>query len=201
MLTNQNFDMISHGYDIGIVPESSICTSSNLIARPLASTALTVCAAPGYLTRHGVPSHPSELTRHAALITPAAVPTNYERVFSGPDGEIKVTLTPALVANDTEVLRQATLAEMGVGFLPSSMVSRDIEEGRLKLLLPNHALPRWALHIVYPSRQHLPAKVRTFIDFLVEYFQEAPRSIRDRRNNKRSSNDTRLHELSDAEVA
>ena len=66
MLTNQNFDLISHGYDLGIVPASSVCTSSTLIARPLVSTTLMVCAAPGYLARHGVPSHLGQLAHHAA---------------------------------------------------------------------------------------------------------------------------------------
>jgi DNA-binding transcriptional LysR family regulator len=174
MLTNQDFDLVSQGYDLGIVPSTSLYASSTLIARPLVSTALIVCAAPGYLARHGAPSHPWELANHATLISLANLFTNNEWVFTGPDGEVKVALSPALVANDTEVLLQATLAEMGVGILPSAQVARDIDDGRLELLLPNHALPPLGLHVVYPSRQHLPAKVRTFIDFLIEYFQATP---------------------------
>jgi DNA-binding transcriptional LysR family regulator len=98
-------------------------------------------------------------------------------------------------------LRQATLAEMGVGFLPSSPVRRDIDDGRLELLLPDHALPPLALHVVYPSRQHLPAKVRTFVDFLAEYFQATPRSSQAGENTRRPTNEASLHGRSHIEVA
>lgn len=94
-----------------------------------------------------------------------------EQVFSGPDGEVRVTSKPALVANDFEIVRQAALVGMGIGFLLAAMVERDVCAGRLVELLSSYNLPALQLNIVYPSRRHLSAKIRTFIDHLVEQFQ------------------------------
>lgn len=129
-----------------------------------------------------MPEHPADLSNHATLTTPSDHTSGGTLRFSAPDGEVNVSLRPALVANDTEVLRQAALSGMGIGFLPSTLVRDDVHDGRLVRLLGDYRLPNSAFQIVYASRQYLPAKVRTFIDHLVSWFgdETSLRSVRDR---------------------
>jgi DNA-binding transcriptional LysR family regulator len=169
MLTDSNFDLIAQGYDIGIVPTESVRGVSS-VARLLTGTSTKICAAPSYLARNGVPENPADLKNHATLMTLSDHASGGVLRFTGPDGEVGVPLRPALVANDTEVLRQAVLNGMGIGFLPSTLVWDDVRNGHLVCLLDDYRLPGRELQIVYASRQHLPAKMRTFIDHLVSWF-------------------------------
>jgi len=94
-------------------------------------------------------------------------------VFTGPDGEVRVRPTNVIVANNTAMLRQFALLGMGVAILPSYLIGGDIARGALVRLLPDFRLPQVEINIAYPSRRHLPAKVRTFIDHLVEHFSHS----------------------------
>ncbi|MEC4597270.1 LysR substrate-binding domain-containing protein [Burkholderia vietnamiensis] len=75
------------------------------------------------------------------------------------------------------MLRQFALLGMGVAILPSYLIGSDIARGALVRLLPDFRLPQVEINIAYPSRRHLPAKVRTFIDHLVEYFSRATDAV------------------------
>jgi DNA-binding transcriptional LysR family regulator len=141
---------------------------------------MTVCATPAYLAQHGTPTRPEHLLTHPCLSRPSEQ-GGEERVFTGPDGEVRVRPTNAIVANNTEMLRQFALLGMGVAILPSYLIGRDLASGRLVPLLANYRLPQIEITIAYPSRLHLPAKVRTFIDHLVEHFQQQGQHARDPR--------------------
>lgn len=106
-----------------------------------------------------------------------SLPSEYwgdERVFTGPDGEVRVRPTNVIVANNTEMLRQFALLGMGIAMLPSYLIGGDTARGKLVRLLPDYRLPQVEINVAYPSRRHLPAKVRTFIDHLVEHFSHSP---------------------------
>ena len=79
-----------------------------------------------------------------------------------------------IVANNTEMLRQFALLGMGVAILPSYLIGSDATRGNLVRVLSDYRLPQVEVNIGYPSRRHLPAKVRTFIDHLVEHFSQTP---------------------------
>jgi hypothetical protein len=98
-------------------------------------------------------------------------------VFTGPEGEVRVRPSNVIVANNTEMLRQFALLGMGIAILPSYLIGRDMTRGRLVRLLGDYRLPQVEINIAYPSRRHLPAKVRTFIDHLVEHFSQTPNSL------------------------
>jgi DNA-binding transcriptional LysR family regulator len=71
-------------------------------------------------------------------------------------------------------LRQAALAGEGIALSPTFMVGDDLRQGRLVHLLPGFRQPDLAAHAVYPTRRHLPAKVRAFVDLLAERFCDPP---------------------------
>ncbi|HSV48306.1 MAG TPA: LysR substrate-binding domain-containing protein, partial [Ramlibacter sp.] len=76
-----------------------------------------------------------------------------------------------LESNDGQILRAAALEGMGILAQPSYIVYDDIVAGRLVPVLDDWDLPRLQINIAYPSRKHLSAKVRSFIDFMVEEFE------------------------------
>ena len=69
------------------------------------------------------------------------------------------------------------MISLGIAILPSYLIGRDMTRGRLVRLLGEYRLPQVEINIAYPSRHHLPAKVRTFIDHLVEHFSQTPNSL------------------------
>jgi DNA-binding transcriptional LysR family regulator len=178
-LADRHVDLVEEGFDVGILVARHM-RSASIVTRRLTTGYLTVCATPAYLAQHGTPTRPEHLLSHPCLSRPAEQ-GGEERVFTGPNGEVRVRPTNAIVANNTEMLRQFALLGMGVAILPSYLIGRDLASGRLVPLLRDYRLPQIEITIAYPSRLHLPAKVRTFIDHLVEYFQQPGQQARDPR--------------------
>jgi DNA-binding transcriptional LysR family regulator len=169
-LVDRQVDLVEEGFDVGIVTTRQM-RSASIVTRRLTTGCMTACATPSYLEKHGVPTHPEHLMEHPTL----SLPSEYwgdDRVFTGPEGEVRVRPSNVIVANNTEILRQFALLGMGVAFLPSYLIGSDTSCGRLVRLLPDYRLPQVEINVVYPSRRHLPAKVRTFIDHLVEHFSQ-----------------------------
>ncbi|ASV99149.1 LysR family transcriptional regulator [Paraburkholderia aromaticivorans] len=178
-LADRHVDLVEEGFDVGILVARPM-RSASIVMRRLTTGYMTVCATPAYLAQHGTPTRPEHLLAHPCLSRPSEQ-GGEERLFSGPDGDVRVRPTNAIVANNTEMLRQFALLGMGVAILPSYLIGRDLASGRLVPLLCNYHLPQIDITIAYPSRLHLPAKVRTFIDHLVEHFQPQGQQTRDPR--------------------
>jgi len=168
-LADRQADLVDEGFDVGILIGRP-ARSASIVTRRLTTCQLTVCATPAYLERHGTPTRPEDLRSHPCLSRPPEQ-GGEERVFSGPQGPVRVRPANAIAANNSEMLRQFALLGMGVAILPSYLIGQDLAEGRLVELLGDYRLPEIEITIAYPSRLHLPAKVRTFVDHLVEHFQ------------------------------
>ncbi|WP_345810732.1 LysR family transcriptional regulator [Paraburkholderia sp. PREW-6R] len=175
-LADRHVDLVEEGYDVGIFVARST-RSASIVTRRLTTGHSVVCATPAYLEQHGTPMRPEDLLDHPCLSRPAEQ-GGEERVFTGPAGETRVRPANAIASNNAEMLRQFALLGMGVAILPSYLIGRDLAAGRLVSLLEDYRLPPIEVTIAYPSRLHLPAKVRTFIDHLVEHFQPASHSAR-----------------------
>src|SRR6202012_1034131 len=178
-LADRQVDLGEEGFDVGILVARHM-RSASIVTRRLTTGYMTVCATPAYLAQHGTPTRPEDLLKHPCLSRPSEQ-GGEERVFVGPDGEVRVRPVNAIAANNTEMLRQFALLGMGVAILPSYLIGRDLASGRLVPLLGDYRLPQIEITIPYPSRLHLPAKVRTFIDHLVEHFSQTDARARDPR--------------------
>lgn len=168
-VANRYFDLLDSGIDLAFrmrefEPDSSVTV------RRLASTRRLVAAAPEYLGKHGVPVVPDDLPSHAMLLyTYANRP--YELHFTDAAGSaVMVPVRGLLESNDAQVIRTAALNGLGLLVLPRYVVHDDIVAGRLIPVLDAWDLPRLTINMAFPSRKFLPAKVRTFIDFVVERF-------------------------------
>jgi len=166
---NRYFDLIENGIDVAIRTREYEA-DSNITVRRLAETRRLLTASPRYLQRFGTPKTLDDLARHKLLLYTYANHPDQLR-FSRDGHNTVLTVEGALEANDGQVLRAAALAHFGILVQPRYIVHDDIVAGRLVPVLSDWELPRLTINLAYQSRQHLPAKVRCFIDFLVEQFR------------------------------
>lgn len=171
-LNDRVVDLVEGGHDLAVRISNQL-PASTLVARALASAQLVVCAAPAYLERYGAPAAPEELSQHQCLLYSYTEPANLW-TFSGPGGAKQVAVSGFLTANNGDVLRVAALAGEGIVIQPSFIVGDDLLSGRLVPLLEDYPLPPLTIYAVYPSRRHLPARVRAFVDFLAAAWGESP---------------------------
>jgi DNA-binding transcriptional LysR family regulator len=132
-----------------------------------------ICAAPDYWDRHGRPSHPSELAEHNCFAY-SYLATGNEWRLTGKEGELAVRVSGCLRANNGNALRQAAVAGLGVVATPAFMACDDLRSGRLEPVLRDYEPQRRGIYVVYPHNRHLSAKVRAFVDYLVDALNPAP---------------------------
>jgi DNA-binding transcriptional LysR family regulator len=166
---NRYPDLIDANIDVAIRTRE-FEPDSTITIRRLAETRRILAASPGYFSRMGTPRTLEELERHHMLIyTYANNP--YELRFTR-DGEVStVAIKGLLESNDGQVIRAAALDGLGILVQPVYVIYDDIVAGRLVPVLDGWELPRLTVNLAYPSRKHLSAKVRTFIDFIAEHFE------------------------------
>ena len=145
---------------------------SNITIRRLAGTRRILAASPGYFSRMGTPRTLDDLPQHQFLIYTYANNPNELRFTR--DGEATaVSVKGLLESNDGQVLRAAALDGLGILVQPTYVIYDDIVAGRLVPVLDAWDLPQLTVNLAYPSRKHLSAKVRTFIDFIADHFDRA----------------------------
>ncbi len=170
-LSDRTVDLVEEGFDLAIRIGGT--GSENLVARKLGETRLVLCASPEYLRRHGAPTTPQDLTQHNCL-TYEYAPLRGQWRFRSPDGrEHAVRVAGKMHSNSGDL--SAALAVRGAGIVlePDFLVGDQLRAGRLTALLPGYAAPPAPIYAVYPTRKHLSAKVRLFVEHLAENFARA----------------------------
>jgi DNA-binding transcriptional LysR family regulator len=167
---NRYMDIIDNNIDVAIRTREYE-PDSNITIRRLAETRRILVASPRYFARHGFPKTLDELPRHHLLIyTHANHPDELRFTRAGQTSTLAVK--GLLESNDGQILRAAALDGLGILVQPTYIVYDDIVAGRLVPVLDDWDLPRLTINLAYPSRKHLSAKVRTFIDFIAEHFEK-----------------------------
>jgi DNA-binding transcriptional LysR family regulator len=169
-LNDRPVDLVEEGFDLALRVTWSE-PGSSLLTRLICPIQLKLVGSPDYLRRNGYPKNLSELSKHLAISYNYS-PFADEIAFNDPNGQQTVRLAASIRSNNTHMLHHATLASIGLAILPEWLIADDLASQRLEVLkldytLSNESLSLYAIHT---SRQHLSSKVRTFIDFLMEYF-------------------------------
>ena len=166
-LTNDVFDVCIR---FGAPPDSRV------IARRIAANRRLLCAAPGYIARHGMPKVPNDLTRHNCIgIRQGEEAYGLWRLASGRG---KSATTEAiktrgnLTTNDGEIAVNWALEGHGVLMRAEWDIERYLRSGRLVQVLPQYHTPDADIYAVYPQRHQLAARVRAFVDFLAASLAE-----------------------------
>lgn len=172
-LTDQTLDLVSAGFDLAI--RIGALDDSSLVARKLASNRRVLCAAPGYLHRHGTPRTPEDLVGHECILLSGSHgrQDNWRmRDRLGRDTVVRVQ--GRLESNFGEVIRDAAVAGLGIALHSTWHVCEDLHAGRLQRVLPDCAIDDNGIYAVMPQRRMVPPRVRAFTEFLAGKFGENP---------------------------
>lgn len=171
-LDDGRVDIAAEGLDLSLRIAPSL-KGTSLVAQKLGSVPQLVVASQAYLAARGKPQTPDDLTGHDCLVHALKAPTNFWS-FTGPYGKQSVRVSGSMRANFGEPLRHAALLGQGISMHPNYMVMQDIQQNRLKKLLPAYQPNGLDIYAMYPSRRNLPGRVRLFLEFLRERFQKNP---------------------------
>ncbi|MES2585052.1 MAG: LysR substrate-binding domain-containing protein [Pseudomonadota bacterium] len=171
-------ESVNENFDVSILSIGQQALQGDFVVRPLAASTFIVCAAPAYLARCGEPQQPDDLHQHDGLLPDVAAVRRELTLFrvargvhSAPRRMLRVGLrAPAIATGQLEVLYAAALAGMGVAGLPTFMVAEAMRDGRLVRVLSEWHGGSLQLYAAMPTRKHVPARTRAFLDFLVETF-------------------------------
>lgn len=173
-LSDTQVQLIEGGFDLAL--RNYAIEDSSLIGRRLANDKRILCASPKYLDMWGVPNTPEELMEHQLI----GFMDNKPRKLVSTDYKMEALFPPTnqqprIICDDGASMRIA--AEAGVGITISSVwnIYSQLKEGSLVRVLPNYEIEdNSAVWLVYPKSNVLTAKVRVFIDFLVEKIGQPP---------------------------
>lgn len=170
-LSDRVVDLVEEGFDLGI--RIGTPGADNLVARKLGETRLVPCASPAYLATHGAPATPEELANHNCFTYEHVSPRNLWRFQDRGGAERNVRVSGTLHSNNDDLLAEAAVRGVGIVFAPAFVVGADVRSGRLVPLLQDFVPRPVPIYAVYPSRKHLSAKVRRFVDFLLARFADS----------------------------
>ena len=172
-LSDTQMDLIEGGFDLAL--RNYAIEGSSLRARKLAEDTRILCASPGYLAKYGTPQSPDDLEDHHFLVFIGGQPRKLIAV-----GKPACTFPPSgadnrVICDDGASMRIATVAGVGISFNSCWSVYEDMKAGRLVRVLPDYEVDdKSAIWLVYPKSNVLTAKVRVFIDFLIEKIGNPP---------------------------
>ena len=173
-LSDTQMNLIEGGFDLAL--RNYAIEDSSLRARKLADDRRILCASPDYLARHGTPDGPSDLAQHQLL----TFMNGTARKLSA-DGDMPPCTFPPpdaknrIVCDDGASMRLMTKAGVGVSMSSYWNIYQDIQDGSLIRVLPDYEVDdQSAIWLVYPKSNVLTAKVRVFIDFLLEKIGNPP---------------------------
>jgi LysR family transcriptional regulator for bpeEF and oprC len=170
--TDRPVDLVGEGVDVVI--RGGDLHDDTLAARKLGELAVVTCAAPAYLARRGTPRAAEDLADHHFVSFFSAKTGRHFDVDFARDG-VEAALPPRhrVAANDTDTWLALALAGLGLLQIPAGVAVRSaVERGELVRLLPEWSSEPLPLYVLYPRVRHLPARVRAFVDWVVELYRE-----------------------------
>lgn len=170
-------DVLAAGFDAGIRYDERL--EKDMIAVPIGPRVqrFVVAGAPGYFAVHGRPSHPKDILNHACIrhrfASGVMHPWEFER-----DGEIvKITPTARVIANSIDLEIAAALQGLGLIATFADFLEQELRSGALEPVLQDWQQPFSGPFLYYPSRRHMPAPLRAFVDFIKRRPESATTSV------------------------
>ncbi len=167
-------DLIADGFDLAV--RFGHPRPSTLVARKLLDSRMLTVAAPAYLRRHGHPKDPRELQDGAHTCIQFRDPETgraFPWEFHQKRRRLAFETAGPLTVNDAGTLYSACLAGFGLAQVMDLGVGALLADGRLVNVFPDWPDERFPLYALHPSRRHLPAKTRAFIEFVVSLLPAA----------------------------
>jgi len=167
-LTDKPVNLVEQGFDLGI--RFGELPDARITARLLAFNERLLCAAPGYLKREGTPLNPRELVTHRCIFIRESDETfGTWNLHNGARHE-SVKVRGSLSTNDGESALGWAIEGHGILMRSQWDAAAALKAGQLVPVIPDWKLPPANIYVVFPTRDHLSAKSRALIDFLLEEF-------------------------------
>lgn len=167
-VTDRPVDLIDKGFDLAV--RFGELPDNRINARRIMSNRRFLCASPAYLEKHGTPKTLTDLTRHRCIVHRQNDDAHGVWRFLAHGRTEIVKVHGALSSNDGDIVLGWALDGQGIVIRSEWDAAKYLESGRLRRILPEFELPSADLYAYYPSKQNLPARVRAFLNFLVEKF-------------------------------
>jgi DNA-binding transcriptional LysR family regulator len=164
-LEDRMVNLVEDGIDLAV--RIGELADSTLVARQVGAMRRVVVASPAYLKARGEPARPAEIAAHDIIQFGAAAGLSDWR-FVEQAGELRISVAPRLLTNSADAAIQYAEADGGLTRVMAYQAADAVKRGRLKIVLRPFELPPLPVQIVYPTSRLLSAKVRTFVDLVVE---------------------------------
>jgi DNA-binding transcriptional LysR family regulator len=164
-LADRLVNLVEDGVDLAV--RIGHLADSSLVARHVGEMRRIVVASPGYLRQRGEPDTPQAIASHATIQFGAATASPDWR-FVEHGREIRVACTPRFITNSADAAIQYAEQDGGLTRVLAYQAADAIKAGRLQIVLAQFEPPALPIHLVYPTSRLLSAKVRAFIDLVIE---------------------------------
>lgn len=162
-LSGRKINLIEEGVDLALRVSRTL--DDGLIAKKLTMVKFHCVASPKFLDSYGRPSSVKDLTNAPFLLYTQAMSSGHIRFGEGSDA-FDIRYKPVLQSGNETLIHLAAREGAGFTFLPHWLASDDLKNGLLEIVLPDLLRPKAPLYAIYSDRSYLPAKVRSFLDFL-----------------------------------
>ncbi len=172
LFLDRKVNLLEEGIDVGIrigeLPDSS------MYAIRIGEVRQILCASPAYLDQHGIPQHPDQLAAHTLIAANQIQPQTKEWNFYINNKNTATKISPRLIVTSNDAAIRAAIQGFGITRILSYQVGHHINDGCLKTILTDFEPPALPIHIIHREGRYKSARVRSFIDFLVENFKTNP---------------------------
>jgi DNA-binding transcriptional LysR family regulator len=162
-------DLIEENFDLAI--RITKLEDSGMIAKKLSDFRVYAVATPDLVARYGPLDHPQDLSRTPFIIDTNSRWHNNVRFVDG-GSTLSVPVSGPIEVNSPQATLRAARAGLGVAIIPDFIAHASIQSGELVTLFDDFIIKDRGIYAVYPHRRYLPAKVRSFVDFLATWFRK-----------------------------
>lgn len=176
-VTDRFVDVVEEAFDVVI--RIGDLADTSMIARQLGKVSFVVSASPAYWDAHGRPAHPRDLKRHSCVSFVSPQTRKLMEWAFLDDGRAYIHVPAGAWALDSgEAVVDAGVLHAGPIYCQDYMIERHVQAGRLERVLSEFESAPLPVVVMYPQNRHLSTRVRTFVDFMVEYFSHTPDGLR-----------------------
>jgi DNA-binding transcriptional LysR family regulator len=173
LVADRAFDVVAEELDVAVHVLGAM--DAQVVARKLGIGERYCVASPGYLASRGAPRSPNDLADHDCLVSGPSRQMVW--AFEKDGGTHAVNVVARYAVSSIELVHRATIDGHGVAVLPSFLCASDLAAGRLVRVLDGWDPGEVSVHLVYPSHRHLSARVRAFVDLVVERLPSFPSTL------------------------
>ncbi len=171
LLVDRVVSMVEEGIDVAV--RIGELPDSNQHAIRVGEVRRVICGSPGFLTAHGRPRHPPDLSA-GPIIATSSIGQHRSWPFIDAGEPISIRLEPRLVVTANQAAITAAAMGLGLTRVLSYQVASKVAAGELEIVLADFELPPLPIHVVYQGGRKAPVRVRSFVDFVVNVLREHP---------------------------